>query len=266
MNVQSYLQRISYAGDVVPSFETLENICSAHIQSVPFENLSVIAKEPIEIKEELLFSKIVHRRRGGFCYEMNGVFQWLLKCLGYDVILLAARVFNRTKRLLGPEFDHLTLSVAVPEQLEERYLVDVGFPDAFKFPLRLLDGTLERQGDHDVRLRRDTSETWYVETRGLDPSSEWEERYRFTLHPRQLSDYTKMCLYHQTSPEAPFTQKRLAVISTKDDGRLVFTDEGEKGPRIIETKRSHSGTTKTVTLLEECQVKEILKTYFGLVL
>ena len=269
MDVVSYFRRISYfGGGDIPSVETLRNICAAHVQSVPFENFSVIAKESIELKQELLFNKIVTRRCGGFCYELNSLFHWLLKLLGYDVILLSARVYNRAKQQLGPEFDHVTLSVAIPQRLYERYLVDVGFPDALGTPLRLVDGTSQRVGNHDVRLRVDASSTWYVETKELDVSSEWEKRYQFALQPRELGDFTKTLLYHQTSPEGPFTQRRFATIITRGNGRVLFTDDGENGPRIIETKQDDSGSSfiKMVTLLEDGQVKDMLKLHFGLVL
>jgi N-hydroxyarylamine O-acetyltransferase len=269
MDVASYFRRISYFGGCdVPSIEILRNICTAHVQSVPFENFSVIAKESIELNEEFLFNKIVTKRRGGFCYELNSLFHWLLKSLGFDVILLSARVFNRAKQQVGPEFDHVTLSVSTPQRISERYLVDVGFPDALGTPLRLVDGASQKAGNYDVRLRVDASSTWYVETKEFNESSEWEKRYQFSLQPRELDDFAKTLFYHQTSPDGPFTQKRVASIITKDTGRVLFTDDGEKGPRIVETKQddSRSSVIRKITLLQEGQVKDILRLHFGLVL
>ena len=282
MDVESYFRRISYfGGSSVPSVETLRSLCTAHVQSVPFENFGVIAKESIELKEELLFDKIINRRRGGICYELNILFRGLLESLGYDVILLSARVFDKKKQQFGPDCDHMTLSVAIPQRPDERYLADVGTPGILGAPLRLVDGASQRYGNYDIRLRVDTSSTWYVERKGLDVwpdflspagparvSSEWEKTFQFTLQPRELDDFSETMLYHQTSPEGPLTQGHLAIIIPKDSGRVLFTDQGKKGPRLIETKQDDSGSSfkRTVTLLEEGHVNDILKLHFGLVL
>ncbi|XP_062513331.1 arylamine N-acetyltransferase, pineal gland isozyme NAT-10-like [Corticium candelabrum] len=266
MNVDSYFQRISYCGSRLPTLDTLKSLSKAHILTVPFENFDVITKESIKIDEELLYDKIVNRRRGGFCYELNGLFRWLLKSLGYDVIYLAGRVLNRRTKVLGPEFDHMILSVAIPDRQDERYLVDVGLPICGGCPLLIVDGAVDRQGDLDIRLRVGSLDTWFLEMKGIGLSSEWTLRYQFTLHPWQISDYTSMCLYHQTNPKAPFTQTRFAMIALKDGGRVVFTDEGEKGPRLVETNwnPTENQIVKTETLLEGHQVTKMLKCQFGL--
>jgi N-hydroxyarylamine O-acetyltransferase len=212
--------------------ETLRGLCTAHIHSVPFENFGVIAKESIELKEELLFNKIVTKRRGGICYELNVLFRWLLESLGYDVILLTARIFDKKTQEWAPERvrDHLTLSVALPGQPDERYLTDVGTPGLFGAPLRLVDGASQRHGNYDIRLRLDTG-TWYLERKGLDvwpdlispagPArvfSQWEKSFQLTLQQRELGDFTEAMIYQQTSPEGPLTQGNLAVITSKDGG------------------------------------------------
>jgi N-hydroxyarylamine O-acetyltransferase len=125
MNVEDYLQRLGYNGDRIPNAETLRNLHHAHLLAVPFENLDIHLGRPIVLDEKSLYEKIVRRRRGGFCYEANGLFAALLRELGFNVALLSARVMDGGK--LGPEFDHLTLLV----QLEERWLADVGFGDSF---------------------------------------------------------------------------------------------------------------------------------------
>src|SRR5829696_2117836 len=122
MNIEAYLKRINYNGPLEPTAETLRALQVAHLLSVPFENLSIHAGEPIVLDEETLFTKIVGTRRGGFCYECNGLFAGLLRALGFEVAMLAAGV-ARPDGTFGPEFDHMTLIVT----LEDRWLVDVGF-------------------------------------------------------------------------------------------------------------------------------------------
>jgi N-hydroxyarylamine O-acetyltransferase len=92
MDAHAYLKRINYSGPLEPSAETLRRLQVAHLKTVPFENLSIHAGEPIVLEENALFTKIVERRRGGFCYEANGLFAALLRALGFEVAMLAAGV------------------------------------------------------------------------------------------------------------------------------------------------------------------------------
>ncbi|MDQ5838794.1 MAG: arylamine N-acetyltransferase, partial [Acidobacteriota bacterium] len=121
MDVASYLRRINCGGPLAPTAETLRRLHVAHLLSVPFENLSIHWGEPVALDDEVLFEKIVVRRRGGFCYELNGRFSALLRSLGFDVAMLSARVAGAGGDF-GPEFDHMALLIT----LRERYLVDVG--------------------------------------------------------------------------------------------------------------------------------------------
>src|SRR5919109_1202974 len=103
MNIQAYLDRIGYRGPLEPTAETLRALHVAHLLGVPFENLNIGMGWPIVLDEAALFDKIVVRRRGGFCYELNGLFAALLRELGFDVTLLSAGV-ARQDGGFGPEF------------------------------------------------------------------------------------------------------------------------------------------------------------------
>src|SRR5215213_9521921 len=126
MDVDAYLERIGYRGPPAPTAETLRRLHVAHLLAVPFENLSIHAGEPVVLDDESLFDKVVARRRGGFCYELNGLFAALLRALGFEVEMLSAAVRGSAGKF-GPEFDHMTLLV----KLGERWLADVGFGDSF---------------------------------------------------------------------------------------------------------------------------------------
>src|ERR1041384_8682348 len=132
MNTEAYLKRINYSGSLEPTAETLRALQVAHLLAVPFENLSIHAGEPIVLNEDALFDKIVENRRGGFCYEANGLFAGLLRALGFDVARLSAGGARREGGF-GPDFDHMTLMVT----LAERWLLDVGFGDSFLLTLLL---------------------------------------------------------------------------------------------------------------------------------
>ena len=96
---EAYLNRINYHGSLEPNAETLRDLQVAHLLAVPFENLSIHSGEPIVLEDEALFEKVVQRRRGGFCYELNGLFAWLLRNLGFKVEMLSAGVANPKESL-----------------------------------------------------------------------------------------------------------------------------------------------------------------------
>ncbi|MBL8045525.1 MAG: arylamine N-acetyltransferase, partial [Anaerolineales bacterium] len=105
MNADLYLQRIGYTGSLTPTAETLRGLHRAHLYNVPFENLDIALGRPIILEETKLFEKIVRQHRGGFCYELNGLFAWLLRQLGFSVEMLNARVYDDAATP-GPDFDH----------------------------------------------------------------------------------------------------------------------------------------------------------------
>ena len=240
MNNQAYLNRIGYHGTLEPTAATLEALQRAHLLAVPFENLDIGLGRPIVLDQAALFDKIVVRRRGGFCYELNGLFAALLRDLGFEVALLAAGV-ARASGGFGPEYDHLTLLVREmgdggwemgangarsltpnPHPLSpnpQAWLVDVGFGDSFRTPLRLIAGLEHAQDGRAYRLDRD-GERWTLWERA---EAEWEPQYHFTLQPRAFAEYAGMCRYHQTSPESSFTRKRVCSLA-KPDGRVTLSD------------------------------------------
>ena len=151
MDINAYLQRINYHGSLAPTAETLRALQVAHLLAVPFENLSIHTGEPVVLEDEALFEKVVGRRRGGFCYELNGLFAALLRSLGFKVEMLSAGVANAEGEF-GPDFDHMTLLVTLNDKLEERWLADVGFGDSFREPLLLNERGVQRQGERDYKI------------------------------------------------------------------------------------------------------------------
>ena len=251
MNVKAYLERINYHGPLAPTAETLRGLQVAHLLAVPFENLSIHARQPIVLEDEALFAKIVERRRGGFCYESNGLFAALLRALGFDVAMLSAGV-ARAGGGFGPDFDHMALMVA----LEQRWLVDVGFGDSFHEPLRLDERGEQRQGGRAYQILTDGSYSVLMQRNNSDEG--WEAQYRFTLQPHEYADYAEMCRYHQTSPESHFTKARVCSRATRE-GRVTLSEM-----RFIITSRNGGRQERTLTSREE--YAEILREHFGIVM
>ena len=248
MDIAAYLERIDYRGPLGRSIETLRGLHLAHLYAVPFENLDIHLGRPIALDGTALFDKIVTRRRGGFCYELNGLFCALLRELGFRVAMLSAEV-AREAGGFSPPFDHLTLWV----DLEKPWLADVGFGEGFRLPLSLnepaeqvMDGCaylVIADGDYRTLL-------------SCDRSGDWTPRYRFTLQPHTLADFAERCLFHQTSPESHFTRNRICTRATPD-GRVTVSDM-----RLIVT----TGTEKTERLLGgEAEYAATLREQFGVI-
>lgn len=237
MNIDPYLQRLNYHGPRACDVDTLRALHQAHLLAVPFENLDIHRGRPIALEEAALYDKIVRQRRGGFCYELNGLFAALLRALGLDVKLLSGRVMENGE--FGPEFDHLTLLV----QLEERWLADVGFGDSFRAPLRLDEPN--EQVQHGVAYRLSNSGEQWTMLRRL-ANQEWEPQYLFTLQPHRLADFAGMCLYHQTSPASHFTQNRICSRATPagrvtlSDMRLIITTNGQRQEKMLKTQDEYA--------------------------
>lgn len=241
MNVPAYLGRIDYHDPLAPTLDTLRALHWAHLLAVPFENLDIHLGRPILLDEARLFRKIVGERRGGFCYELNGLFAALLRTLGFAVTLHSARVFGDGQ--FGPEFDHLVLIV----HLEERWLADVGFGESFRLPLRL-----DEPGDQvqDGRAFRITpaGEDWSMLE--YDEQGEIRDGYAFTLQPRRLEDFAGMCHYHQTSPESHFTQKRICSLATPvgrvtlSDLKLIVARRGERQERMLDGEAEYTAALR----------------------
>jgi N-hydroxyarylamine O-acetyltransferase len=248
MDIKAYFDRINYQGPTDPTRETLCALHRAHMLAVPFENLDIPLKRPIVLDEGLLFDKIVNRRRGGFCYELNGLFSALLREMGFNVQRLSARVAT-AEGGFGMEFDHMTLLV----QHEEHWLADVGFGESFIEPLRLDERGEQIQEPGRYRIVDDREHLTYLRRE----KTGWMAQYIFTLKPYTLADFRDACYWTQTSPLSSFTQRRICSLATPigritlSDMKLIITTNGSRQEREVES---------------EAQYYDILQERFGIVL
>jgi N-hydroxyarylamine O-acetyltransferase len=243
MQIDAYFARIG-AADVprTASPEVLARLHVAHLVAVPFENLSIHTGETIQLDVGWLHDKLVNRRRGGFCYELNGLFAELLAALGFRVDRLAARVIG-ADGALGIPFDHLCLRV------DGAWLVDVGFGDSFIRPLRLDERGEQRDGRRAFRIVEDGRDAMVLEDRG-------RPMFRFELAPFALADFASGCTYHQTSPQSHFTRGRV-VSRLTEDGRITLRDD-----RLIVTDAAGTKTESPVDGGEAWQ--RLAREHFGL--
>ena len=264
-----YLDRLNFGAQKgllsrEPTPQLLRAVHEAHLLAVPFENLSIHYGQPIILEEEALYRKIVGRHRGGFCYELNGLFAWLLRWLGFRITLLSAGV-AQSGGGFSPDFDHLALLIRQLDGTD--WLADVGFGDSFRWPLRLRaqveqdggDGRRYRLLQHRPTRNDESSEAKmpdYWTLQQLD-GDHWESQYRFTVAPHALADFVPRCQYQQTSPESHFTQKRICSKAlplgrvSLSDLRLITTIEEVREER---------------TLGSEEEYHRVLEDQFGIVL
>jgi N-hydroxyarylamine O-acetyltransferase len=245
-DVDAYLARIGAARPTRPDAGALRELQRAHLATVPFENLGIHLGEPIVLDERALIDKVVGRRRGGFCYELNGAFAALLRALGYRVTLLSARVFGAGT--VGPPFDHLALRI----DLAESWLVDVGFGTFSHHPLRM--GA--RHDQHDPGGIFQVIEAGERAGYGdLDVIMDGEPQYRLDLRAYELADFVPTCWWQQTSPQSHFTRSPTCSLLTEtgrvtlSGARLIHTVHGEREERVLadadllDAYRTHFGLT-----------------------
>lgn len=217
MNVAAYLDRLGLdRGVLSPDADSLRLLQRSHLLSVPFENLDIHWKRPIVLDVERFYQKVVEDRRGGFCYELNGLFNELLIQLGFTTRLISARVFNGATH--GPDFDHAAVIVTIGH---EEYLADVGFGDFSAEPLRFFLDVEQTDSADTFIIRRFNNEYFEVAKRADD---DWKSEYIFKDTARDLSDFSEMCDFQQYSPESHFTKGKLCSIMTAS-GRKTLTDK-----------------------------------------
>jgi N-hydroxyarylamine O-acetyltransferase len=231
--IDAYLARIGASRT-----SSLRDLQLHHLRTVPFENLSIHLGEEIRLDEDSLVEKIVDRRRGGFCYELNGAFAVLLSGLGYGVELLAARTIAADG--LGVPYDHLALRV-------DHWLVDVGFGSFTHYPLRLDDRSDQTDPAGTFRITP-TAEG------DLDVAKDGVPEYRIELRPRTLRDFITGCWWHQTSPASHFTRSLVCSRLTAE-GRITL------GGRTL--TRTVAGTREQ-RQLTDAEVLGAYRIHFGI--
>lgn len=250
MNVSTYLDRIQYTGSLDTSLETLRNLHYQHLLSIPLENLDIHYGRKIVLEPEALFTKIITQKRGGFCYELNGLFYELLRTLGFAVKRVSGRVYDAGNGF-NDEFDHLAIVARIDDT---DWLVDIGF--GRRFPLYPLPIKLDQlREDRTGRYVITTHDGTYLAVKQQDETGDWVPAYIFTLTPRELADFASMCHYHQTSAESYFTQNKLCTLVTAR-GRITLTDDKLK---ITE----HDRHTEQVVADRE-EFEKLLTEYFDI--
>ncbi len=196
MELSAYLARVGFVGEPNADLDTLARLHRGHLQHIPYENLGVLLGETLDFDIARIFDKLVHQRRGGWCYEMNGLFAWALETIGFEVTRLAGGVIRDR---IGDEYvgNHLVLRV----DLDRPYLADVGFGDGLFEPIPLIEQEFDQNG-FVSRLAKAAGGWW----RFHNHQNCGAPSFDFRNEPADLKQLTAMCAFLQSSDLSPFTQ------------------------------------------------------------
>lgn len=214
---EKYLKRIKYSGGLVPDLVLLKKLQKNHLLHVPFENLDIHYNTSIALVIDRIYEKIVLHNRGGFCYELNGLFYELLRSLGFSVKRISARVHKKDNEY-SPEFDHFTIIVTIENT---DYLTDVGFGEFIFGPLELQVGKIQK--DQRGSYLIDRYKDWYLRINKCENGKSTPE-FIFKDIARELADYEEMCQYHQSNPNSHFMKKRL-ISRPIETGRITISGD-----------------------------------------
>ena len=229
-DLDAYFARIEWGGATSVGYETLAGILLAHTARIPFENLDVLLGRPIRLDLDGLESKLIRRKRGGYCFEQNLLFAAVLEQLGYRVDRLGARVRYRTTRVLPRT--HMLLRV---ETEGASYLADVGFgSEGLLHPVPLVADQPSPQFVWTYRVVAE-GELWILQSR---QGSAWQDLYAFTLEPQHLVDCEMASHYVSTHPDSRFVQTLTAQLPLPDV-RFILRNRtfiAERPDRLAQTE------------------------------
>jgi len=197
MKIDSYLLLIGLRERPSANLHGLRALHRAHLLAIPYENLDVQLDRPVTTEIGPIYEKIVEGGRGGWCYEMNGLFGWALQQLGFDVTRMASGVTRETMGdiMVG---NHLVLKVELPEG---SYLADVGFGDGpFEpFPIAAHDFN---DGRFSFALSQPEPGWWRLHNHPHGGAKSFD----FRVQPADERVLTEKCSFLQTSEMSPFVQ------------------------------------------------------------
>jgi N-hydroxyarylamine O-acetyltransferase len=244
MNLASYLERIHYTSNPVVSNGTLFDIHQSHVFNVPFENLDIHYKKAFTLDPISVYQKVVSFKRGGFCYELNLLFNELLSGLGFNSRILTARVYNDSDS--GPEHDHMAIIV----QTDRAFLADVGFGDFFIHPIEIKTG-IQFDGRNYFKIEPSAPDSFdvFMSADGIS----FQKKYIFSLRKVSASDFDKCCIEKQTSPDSHFVKNTICTLATTSGRITIFND------KLIE---KNNGVKKETLIHGDSDLRRLLKQKF----
>lgn len=247
----AYFERINYTGPRTPTVSALNAISEAHVQAIPFENLDVLLEQDIKLDFDSIFRKLVTGRRGGYCFEQNGLLLTVLESLGFKASALSARVRLGRQRDFLPPRTHMFIRVEIEG---ETWLADVGVGGCSLTSAIRLNTEDEQRTAHEPRRIMKEGQVWFHQVKF---GSEWNDVCEFTLEGMPLIDRELANWFTNRHPDSHF-RNRLMVARSLDEGRRVTILNDEL------TVRERNGVASTHRIGTAEELLEILDTQFGL--
>ena len=246
--IQAYLKRIGFAGEIRLDYDTLHKLQRLHLQNIPYENLDIMRNIPLSLEPKDMFEKIVIRGRGGYCFELNGLFTWLLRTLGFPVIEYMGRFLRDETEI--PMRRHRVMRVTCAEG---DYLADVGVGQIVpRKPLPLAAGIISEQGDERYKLEMEDFLGYVL----YDwKRNEWRRVYSFTEEPQLNLDFIQPTYYCENHPDSYFRTMDMVHI---------FTENGRKSIAGREIKIFSPEGVEVITPANEAEYKQLLDKHFGI--
>ena len=218
--VRAYFKRIGLefpenGENLQPTAELLQSLHYAHCTTVPYENLDIIRNIPLSLNEDDIFRKVVSEGKGGYCFELNGLFGWLLRELGYKAEDRASRYLRGEAEI--PMRRHRVLRVTAADGTV--WCCDVGIGEVCpRYPVQILEGVEQAQLGECYRFRKDPFLGWVLQDlyRG-----EWRDFYSFTEEPQLTKDFVALSFYCEKHPDSPFIHQEMFSLKTAD-GRITL--------------------------------------------
>lgn len=247
-----YLARIGLAGPCPPTLDTLHALTAAHAQAIPFENIDVLLGRPIHLEPAALFDKLVSDRRGGYCFEQNGLLLAVLQQLGFDVRPLGARVrLNQPDRRVPTPRTHMLLEVRVDGSA---WITDVGVGTGSLTRALRLQPDVEQPTPHDTRRLQREAGRWYHQLRHHQA---WVDVYEFTEDELPFIDRKVGNWYTSTHPDSTFRHRLTAARAAPDGSRWTLAN-------LQLSQHRHDGSAYNETLGSAPALREALDQHFGI--
>ena len=251
--IDLYLKKMEYNDEIKIDYETLCKLQIAHLTHIPYENIDVLNRKPISLEAQDLFDKMIVKQRGGYCFELNGLYSNLLKSLGFDVTNLAVRFIyqdgNTRMRL------HRILKIDIDDK---SYISDVGvLSELSRKSLELEAGKVQNDGKCDYKFEYNPKQEGEYILYQRKPKKDWKQIYSFSLEPQLDIDYVLPSFYCESHPNSPFINSMKVARYTEDehirffDGELIFYKDGQ----VIKIEK-----------VREDKIDDVLKEYFNIVI
>ena len=232
MDADAYLARIGYRGGREPNAANLAALVKAHRHAVPYETLDLWRGRHTSLATEAIYDKIVTRGRGGYCFELNGLFAWLLRELGYSVREYFGR-WLMNEELAVPKRRHRVVCVALEGRANQIADVGIGMPLVME-PLGLVFDVPQTRGTQLYRVVRDAVLGAVVEIRRRDGA--WTRVFSFDTAPQLPIDFAYAHWWCETHPSSDFRRK-LWVFRPCADGAMksIATEPDPEGGEPVPT-------------------------------